>query len=115
MVFTRRNLRQIGIRPDENTADLLRSVARVPRSRSRSSSVASQHSVIHDALYNSDSSSQLSAGSVNDWFENLTPPQQDRLRRWIKRYRTRDVAHRHRIDDDQPKEEQVRSYTRRRA
>ncbi len=36
-------------------------------------------------------------------------------RRWIKRYRPNDHAKRHRLEDDQPKEEQVVSYRRRKA
>lgn len=36
-------------------------------------------------------------------------------RRWIKRYRPTDITKRHRLEDDQPKEQQVVSYTRRKA
>lgn len=38
-----------------------------------------------------------------------------RARRWIKRYRPTDRTKRHRLEDDQPKEEEVTSYTRRKA
>lgn len=34
-------------------------------------------------------------------------------RRWIKRYKDSDYAHRHRLDDGQPKVQQVKAYTRR--
>lgn len=36
-------------------------------------------------------------------------------RRWIKRYRPTDRTRRHRLEDDQPKEQHVVSYTRRKA
>lgn len=36
-----------------------------------------------------------------------------RGRRWIRRYKDSDVAHRHRLPDRQPKREVVRTYTRR--
>lgn len=36
-----------------------------------------------------------------------------RRRRWIKRYKPSDVAHRHRLKDRQPKTETVTSYSRR--
>lgn len=41
------------------------------------------------------------------------PARTQQSRRWIKRYRPRDTAHRHRIDDDQPKTQRVISYVRR--
>lgn len=41
--------------------------------------------------------------------------QQQAVRTYIKQYRDRDWAHRHRLDDDQEKEEVVRAYTRRKA
>ena len=124
MVFTRRNLRQLGITPQQNNADLVRALARVVHRRtpppSPATSVQSRrstgsNSIINDALYGSDTSSQLSANSVQDWFETLPEPTQERVRRWIKRYRHRDIYHRHRLDDDQPKTERVTSYVRRRA
>lgn len=34
-------------------------------------------------------------------------------RRWIKRYKPHDTAHRHRLEDDQEKEVRVTGYTRR--
>lgn len=40
-------------------------------------------------------------------------PRMQASRRWIKRYRPADTAHRHRIEDDQPKSERVTSYVRR--
>ena len=82
MVFTRRNLRQLGIRPHENTANLVRAATRIrPITRERSDSQSSGMARIYDALYNSDSDSQLSGNEVYSWFENLTPPQQERVRR----------------------------------
>lgn len=36
-----------------------------------------------------------------------------RARRWVKRYKPNDTAHRHRISDRQPKTQQVVSYMRR--
>ena len=42
------------------------------------------------------------------------PQRMRRARRWIKRYRPNDVAHRHRLEDDQPKAQQVHAYIRRR-
>lgn len=36
-----------------------------------------------------------------------------RSRRWVKRYKPQDTAHRHRIEDSQPKTQHVISYTRR--
>ncbi len=36
-----------------------------------------------------------------------------RIRRWIKRYKSTDTSHRHRIADRQPKSVRVVSYTRR--
>lgn len=37
----------------------------------------------------------------------------DRRRRWRKRYKPNDTAHRHRLSDRQPKSVRVISYTRR--
>lgn len=34
-------------------------------------------------------------------------------RRWIKRYKDSDRSHRHRLEDSQPKVQQVKAYTRR--
>lgn len=36
-----------------------------------------------------------------------------RGRRWIRRYKDTDTSHRHRLEDRQPKTQQVRTYTRR--
>lgn len=36
-----------------------------------------------------------------------------RRRRWVKRYKPSDTAHRHRLKDRQPKTETVTSYSRR--
>lgn len=36
-----------------------------------------------------------------------------RGRRWVKRYKPTDHAHRHRLNDRQPKSETVRTYQRR--
>lgn len=36
-----------------------------------------------------------------------------RARRWVKRYKPTDTAHRHRLPDSQPKTQQVVSYYRR--
>lgn len=36
-----------------------------------------------------------------------------RARRWIKRYRPRDVYHRHRLPDRQPRDQLVHTYRRR--
>lgn len=36
-----------------------------------------------------------------------------RRRTWVKRYKPSDTAHRHRLSDTQPKEEEVSGYRRR--
>lgn len=115
MVLTRRNRRQLGISPDLNEAELFRIARRIlpptPRTPtpqpSPAMSAASQGSI--------QSLGSLDLNDIMGWYENMSQSQQDRFTRWVKRYRPRDTAHRHRLDDTQPKEEVVRTYRRRKA
>lgn len=45
---------------------------------------------------------------ASNWIDRMR-----RSRRWIKRYKPSDTAKRHRLEDRQPKTQQVVSYTRR--
>ena len=112
-MLTRRNRRQLGISPDMNEAELFRAARRILPERtptpqpSPAMSGASQGSI--------QSLGSLDVNDIMGWYENMSQSQQDRFTRWVKRYRPRDTAHRHRLDDDQPKEEVVRTYRRRKA
>jgi hypothetical protein len=116
MVLTRRNRAQLNIQPTNNEADLFRLVRRVLPIIQNSPQIT-QPSPANSSV------SQQSLGSLRsidlndamDWYSDMGSPQQDRFRQWIKRYRPRDTAHRHRLNDSQPKQEVVRTYTRRKA
>lgn len=47
-----------------------------------------------------------------EWFRNVRARMMT-SRRWNKQYRPSDPYHRHRLEDDQPKEQRVVSYMRR--
>lgn len=116
MVLTRRNRRQLGITPDLNEAELFRIARRIlpaqpsPQPTPQPSpalSAASQGSI--------QSLGSLDINDIMGWYESMSQDQQERFTRWVKRYRPRDTAHRHRLDDAQPKDEVVRTYRRRKA
>ena len=119
MVFTRRNLRQLDSQPEQNTAAWVQQLATiVEQLRETQESLPSLPSVPNTQESNVSNEHEFEEFDVDDlmdWFEQATPEQRNVIRQWIKRYRPNDTVHRHRLNDDQPKDEIVHTYRRRRA